>query len=610
MSEQNIAEEATSRGNKRRIPESGLECHLYVQQNRKRVRLVTEYSSPLAVKGKKVSTGISPYDLFYQKLHKTILRCGAGVVGYLKIRDTEVATFNGSDAETDELTDGMDQDPDEADDEDIQNDIKLLRKLLNKKDKHSLSHKQMKHVRVLLITSRRYKMLEIVQEVILGDQSRDGTVVFDESFTSDVVASYDTFEHNFRHANDWAYKFDLILTYTYTIDVYDAWKYDFDFDWSKTNFLPSLLRKWKKVLTKSNSEIGIHKLDGHTRIATEALLDKFRKSFDNDSVHSMLSLQKWNGKKIRKANTYTTSAEEVSSDEELSSSEYTTYKDYIPWTHHNAILHRQYIELGDKEALASFTGRSNWRKKSKKAAMSAPIKPKKPFNPYMLFNNDMRAQVKADCPNLKPNEISRKMGELWRELSDKDKVPYIQKYGKQKATYNKKKAEWERQMAVYRKSNIHGSCIGECSDSNAVDPNDTLRKEIMKTIVPRYIELKTKLGETHPKVLSIRMIIQQYNLLEYSTELEMQRGERHNRKKLPPAKNMLNRRIQLADPDGEMFPGTITHVRKGTSKAGAKGVILVRVLYDDGETDTDLDLTTEEFSWLEESSSPEDEEDG
>ena len=67
-------------------------------------------------------------------------------------------------------------------------------------------------VRVLLITSRRYKMLEIVQEVILGDQSRDGTVVFDESFTSDVVASYDTFKHNFRHANDWAYKFDLILT--------------------------------------------------------------------------------------------------------------------------------------------------------------------------------------------------------------------------------------------------------------------------------------------------------------------------------------------------------------------------------------------------------------
>ena len=165
-------------------------------------------------------------------------------------------------------------------------------------------------------------------------------------------------------------------------------------------------------------------------------------------------------------------------------------------------------------------------------------------------------------------------------------------------------------MVVHRKSNIQGSCIGEGSDSDAVDPNDTLSKEIMKMVVPRYIELKTKLGETHPKVLSIRMIIQRFHLLEYSTELEMKIGKRHNRKMLPPAKSMLHRRIELADPDGEMFPGTITHVKKGTSKTGVKGVILVRVLYDDGETDTDLDLATEEFSWLEESSSPEDDEDG
>ena len=34
-------------------------------------------------------------------------------------------------------------------------------------------------------------------------------------------------------------------------------------------------------------------------------------------------------------------------------------------------------------------------------------------------------------------------------------------------------------------------------------------------------------------------------------------------------------------------------------KEGVKHVTLVRVLYDDGETDTDLDLAIEEFEWLE-----------
>ena len=152
--------------------------------------------------------------------------------------------FNGSDAEADEITGVVGQDSDEYDeDSNVQNDVKLLRKLLNKKDKHSLTHKEMKHVQVLLITSRRRALMQILQEVILGDQSHDETLLLDESFTFDVVASYDIFEHNFRHATDWSYKFDLIVAYTYTIDVYDAWKYDFDFDWSKSNFFAFTLKK-------------------------------------------------------------------------------------------------------------------------------------------------------------------------------------------------------------------------------------------------------------------------------------------------------------------------------------------------------------------------------
>ena len=365
--------------------------------------------------------------------------------------------------------------------------------------------------------------------------------------------------------------------------------------------MPSLLRKWKKVLSKPNSEIGIHKDDKHTRAATAALLDMFRKSFDGDRVNPMLSIQKLNSRKNRNSNSSTTSAVEVSSDEELSSSEYTTYRDYIPWTQHTAILHQHCIDIGDAATLNTLAGHSNLRKKIEKAA---PPKPKKPFNPYMLFNNDMRPQIKAKYPGLRPNDHIRKIGDLWKKLSDEDKAPYIKKSGKLKAIYKQKKAEWEMQMSVYEESNSH-YMEGE-SDSDAFDADDTLREEIMEIIVPRYIELKMQLGEAHPKVLSMRMVLKQFGLLEYSTKVEVRSREAKNRKRLPTAKSMLNRRIELADSDGEMFPGTITNVKKGTSKSGVKDVVLVCVLYDDGETDTDLDLATEEFSWLEEPSSAED----
>ena len=69
--------------------------------------------------------------------------------------------------------------------------------------------------------------------------------MFDGSFTSDVAASYDMFEHNFRHANDWAYKFDLILAYTYTIDVYDAWNTILILTGVKLTFAVTF-RKWKR----------------------------------------------------------------------------------------------------------------------------------------------------------------------------------------------------------------------------------------------------------------------------------------------------------------------------------------------------------------------------
>ena len=67
----------------------------------------------------------------------------------------------------------------------------------------------------------------------------------------------------------------------------------------------------------------------------------------------------------------------------------------------------------------------------------------------------------------------------------------------------------------------------------------------------------------------------------------------------PAIETLLHRRLQLADEDGDMFAGKIIEVRTGTSKEGVENVALVRVKYDDGETD-DPDLAIEDFEWLKE----------
>jgi len=89
------------------------------------------------------------------------------------------------------------------------------------------------------------------------------------------------------------------------------------------------------------------------------------------------------------------------------------------------------------------------KKIKKKIDPDAPFKPKKSKNAFMIFTAANREQVKADNPDIKPTDISKKMGEMWGDLSDEDKEPYVEESEKLKAEYLEKKEKWEDEMKVY-----------------------------------------------------------------------------------------------------------------------------------------------------------------
>jgi hypothetical protein len=97
------------------------------------------------------------------------------------------------------------------------------------------------------------------------------------------------------------------------------------------------------------------------------------------------------------------------------------------------------------------------KKPKKEVDPDAPVKPKKATNAFMLFTAAMRDQVKEDHPELKPKEISKKMGELWADLSDEDKEPHVEKAEKLKAEYLEKKAQWEEDMKAYEEAKAASS---------------------------------------------------------------------------------------------------------------------------------------------------------
>jgi hypothetical protein len=102
-------------------------------------------------------------------------------------------------------------------------------------------------------------------------------------------------------------------------------------------------------------------------------------------------------------------------------------------------------------------GKGKGKKVKKEIDPDAPVKPKKSKNAFMIFTAANREQVKADNPDIKPTDISKKMGEMWADLTDEDKEEYVEEAEKLKEEYLVKKAEWEGEMKAYEEGKAASS---------------------------------------------------------------------------------------------------------------------------------------------------------
>ncbi len=62
-------------------------------------------------------------------------------------------------------------------------------------------------------------------------------------------------------------------------------------------------------------------------------------------------------------------------------------------------------------------------KGSSKTKIVDPTKPKK-VSPFFNYSKVKREEVAKSNPELKPKEISKKLGEMWKELSDDSKKQF------------------------------------------------------------------------------------------------------------------------------------------------------------------------------------------
>jgi len=88
------------------------------------------------------------------------------------------------------------------------------------------------------------------------------------------------------------------------------------------------------------------------------------------------------------------------------------------------------------------------KKKFKKAPKDKNA-PKRPLSAFFIYSNSVRSQVQAEV-GTKMSAVGKKIGQMWKELSDEAKAPFQQQAAEAKAEYAQK-LEVYQQSEEYQK---------------------------------------------------------------------------------------------------------------------------------------------------------------
>lgn len=85
--------------------------------------------------------------------------------------------------------------------------------------------------------------------------------------------------------------------------------------------------------------------------------------------------------------------------------------------------------------------------KRKEKRLRDPDAPKRPPSAYLLFQNEVRQEIRKKHPGMPYSEVLGKVSEAWKALTDEQRRVYQDKTTENMATWNQQKKDHEATMA-------------------------------------------------------------------------------------------------------------------------------------------------------------------
>eukprot|EP00980_Cylindrotheca_fusiformis_P003133 scaffold721_cov131-Cylindrotheca_fusiformis.AAC.23 len=84
---------------------------------------------------------------------------------------------------------------------------------------------------------------------------------------------------------------------------------------------------------------------------------------------------------------------------------------------------------------------------TKRRAKKHPLAPKRPMSAFLKYSQTRRAKVKEDNPDMSNTDVSRLLGEMWRNASSRERSPYVEQEERERAIYKENIRKWRDDQA-------------------------------------------------------------------------------------------------------------------------------------------------------------------
>jgi hypothetical protein len=71
----------------------------------------------------------------------------------------------------------------------------------------------------------------------------------------------------------------------------------------------------------------------------------------------------------------------------------------------------------------------------KRRAKKNPLAPKRPMSAFLKYSQTRRATTKQDNPDMSNTDVSRLLGEMWRNANPKERAPYVEQEERERSIY-------------------------------------------------------------------------------------------------------------------------------------------------------------------------------